>query len=220
MWYKLMKQCLTTPQHEKQIGYWVSDHMVRERNVLFNKALNTFYLWICGIRHMVKDHSDSERGNPLLSHGLLFPTDRITHTTAFVTPVMEHWLQREMARWVHPMRDRFRRPIAPWVNALTTELHLAPYGTKYQITCYTRGSDQALHQHVDTLGCFGRTQLSDFSQGEQMSHNLIFIGSANWKNVNNMNKTNTPAVWKGRKENVLFNDTLNTFYFYGSSDIW
>ena len=29
------------------------------------------------------------------------PTDRITHTTAFVTPVVEHWLERELAQWVH-----------------------------------------------------------------------------------------------------------------------
>ena len=27
------------------------------------------------------------------------PTDRIKHTTAFVTPVMEHWLEREIAFW-------------------------------------------------------------------------------------------------------------------------
>ena len=27
------------------------------------------------------------------------PTDRITHTTAFVTPVVEHWLVREIAQW-------------------------------------------------------------------------------------------------------------------------
>ena len=26
-------------------------------------------------------------------------TDRITHTTAFVTPVVEHWLEREIAQW-------------------------------------------------------------------------------------------------------------------------
>ena len=45
----------------------------KEGNVLFNDALNTFYLWLYGIRHMVKDHSDSERGNPLLPHMLLFP---------------------------------------------------------------------------------------------------------------------------------------------------
>ena len=42
-------------------------------NVLFKDALNTFYLWLYGIRYMVKDHSDSERGNPLLPHGVLFP---------------------------------------------------------------------------------------------------------------------------------------------------
>ena len=34
------------------------------------------------------------------------PTDRIAHTTAFVTPVVEHWMEREIAQWVHPMKDR------------------------------------------------------------------------------------------------------------------
>ena len=43
----------------------------RERNVLFNDALNTFYLRLYGVRHMVKDHPDSERGNPLSPHRLL-----------------------------------------------------------------------------------------------------------------------------------------------------
>ena len=33
------------------------------------------------------------------------PTDRIIHTTAFVPPVVEHWLEREIAQWVHPMKD-------------------------------------------------------------------------------------------------------------------
>ena len=42
-------------------------------NVLFNDARNTFYLRLYGVGHMVKDHSDSERGNPLPPHGLLFP---------------------------------------------------------------------------------------------------------------------------------------------------
>ena len=44
----------------------------KEGNILFNYALSTFYLPFYGVRHMVKDHSDSERGNPLLPHGLLF----------------------------------------------------------------------------------------------------------------------------------------------------
>ena len=70
----------------------------KEGNVLFNDALNTFYLRLYGIGHMVEDHSDSDRGNPLLfpinSKGVAdHPTERIAHTTAFVTPVVEHWLE-------------------------------------------------------------------------------------------------------------------------------
>ena len=42
-------------------------------NVLFNDVLNTFYLWLYGVRHMVKDQSHSERGNSLPPHELLFP---------------------------------------------------------------------------------------------------------------------------------------------------
>ena len=33
----------------------------KEKHVLFNDTLNTFYLRLYGVRHMVKDHSDSER---------------------------------------------------------------------------------------------------------------------------------------------------------------
>ena len=62
---------------------------------------------------MVKDQFDSEKENPLPPHRLLFlinskgsfictmVTDRIAHTTAFGTPDMEHWLEREIAQWVH-----------------------------------------------------------------------------------------------------------------------
>ena len=48
-------------------------HNMMEGRVLFNDALNTFYLRLYGVGHMVKDHSDSEKGNLLLPHGLLFP---------------------------------------------------------------------------------------------------------------------------------------------------
>ena len=38
------------------------------------------------------------------------PTDRIAHTTAFVTPVVEHWLEQEIAQWVHHIKDRSDNP--------------------------------------------------------------------------------------------------------------
>ena len=44
----------------------------KEGNVLFNDALNTFYLRLYGVGHMLNDHSISERGNPLPPYGLLF----------------------------------------------------------------------------------------------------------------------------------------------------
>ena len=53
---------------------------------------------------MVKNHSGHEIGNLLPPHGLRLPIsskgsfictipDRIAHTTAFVKPVVEHWLE-------------------------------------------------------------------------------------------------------------------------------
>ena len=41
-------------------------------NYLFNDTLNTFYLRLYGISHMVKDHSDSERGNHCYHMGYSF----------------------------------------------------------------------------------------------------------------------------------------------------
>ena len=46
----------------------------KEGNVLFNDALNTFFiLRLYGVGYMVKNHSDSERGNPLPPYGPLIP---------------------------------------------------------------------------------------------------------------------------------------------------
>ena len=49
------------------------------------------------------------------------PTDRIAHTTAFVTPVVDHWLERETAQWVHPMKDRSDDPGFNGVRAVRPE---------------------------------------------------------------------------------------------------
>ena len=45
----------------------------KRRKEIFNDALNTFSLRLYGVRHILKDHSDSERGFPLPPHELLFP---------------------------------------------------------------------------------------------------------------------------------------------------
>ena len=67
----------------------------KEGNVLFKDTLNTFYLRLYGVIHMVKDHSESERGNLLPPHGLLFPISSkgsfictIPHTGGFENSVL------------------------------------------------------------------------------------------------------------------------------------
>ena len=95
--------------------------VIRKWNALFNGAFNTFYLRLYGVTYMVKHHSDSERGNPLPSHRLLFrlaardlymhhSRDRMTYTTAFGLPVVEQRLEREIAQWVHHMKGRSGDP--------------------------------------------------------------------------------------------------------------
>ena len=98
----------------------VSDIDVERKEMFYLTMHSSHFIY----SYMASDHSDSERGNPLPPHGLLFPTsskgsficiiqtDRITHTTAFVTPVMEYWLERKIAQWFHH-EESIRQPITP-----------------------------------------------------------------------------------------------------------
>ena len=86
---------------------------------------------------MVTDHSDSERGNPLPPHWLLFP---INSNGSFICTFHRqdstyHGLCGALAGTKNssmgpPHEGSIRRPIAPWANALTTELHLSPVYNK------------------------------------------------------------------------------------------
>ena len=48
---------------------WTEERRKEERN----KGHIKKKLWLYGVTHMVKNHSDNEKGNMLLPHGLLFP---------------------------------------------------------------------------------------------------------------------------------------------------
>ena len=45
----------------------LSNKKRKEGNDWFNEALNTFYLQLYDIRHMAKEHSDSEREKPTVA---------------------------------------------------------------------------------------------------------------------------------------------------------
>ena len=88
----------------------VGGGLERERNYFYLTTHSTHFIY----GYMA---SDSEKGNPLPPHRLLLSISSkgsfictIPHTTAFVTPVVEHWLERETAQWVHPMKDRSDDP--------------------------------------------------------------------------------------------------------------
>ena len=123
----------------------MNKNIKRTGSVLLNDALNTFfYLWLYGVGHMVKDHSDSEKGNPLPPHGLLFPINssvfyytpsnrQVAHTTAFVTPVVEHWLEQEIAQWNHHMKDRSDDPSHHEQTLLTRSYISLPKAWEWQM---------------------------------------------------------------------------------------
>ena len=46
-------------------------HFLKRLVLGFKREREMFYLRLYDVRHMVKDHSDSEKGNPLPPHRLL-----------------------------------------------------------------------------------------------------------------------------------------------------
>ena len=74
----------------------------RRKELFYLRTHSTHFLW---------DHSESETkliaattwatlGQQVILY-MHHPTDRIAHTTTFVTPVVEYWLEREIAEGVH-----------------------------------------------------------------------------------------------------------------------
>ena len=84
--------------------------------------------------YMVMDHSDSERGNPLPPHRLLSRVllyasshrqDNTYHSLWYTSRgILAGTRNSSMGP---PNEGSIRRPSTPWANALTTELHLAPW---------------------------------------------------------------------------------------------
>ena len=65
----------------------------KEGHISFNDTLNTFYLRLYGVGHMVKNHSDSERRNPLPPHGLLFPINsKGSFICTIPLPLLHTWI--------------------------------------------------------------------------------------------------------------------------------
>ena len=92
-----MNECLTTPQHEKQIGYWVSEKGIGQSYAPGSGNTLTFWLFFhvstqiaregtcCHNRHMVEEQKD-----------LFYLT---THSTHFITISTYHQCLPELCSW-------------------------------------------------------------------------------------------------------------------------
>ena len=133
---------LTTHSTHFICGYMVSDIWLRTIMIVKMEGRKMFYLTthsthfiygLYGVRHMVKDHSDSERGNQLLPHTVGFSfwltarvllyapshrQDSTYHGLCYTSRGAR--MEREMALWVHPMKDQSNDPshhewmLLPW----------------------------------------------------------------------------------------------------------
>ena len=117
-----------------------------EGNVIFNDAVSTFYFCLCGVRHMVKDHSYSKRGNmqvPLHGYSFWLATRVLLYVPSHRKDSSYHralaWT--EIAQWVHHARLIWQR-ITPWVDS-TTQLHLIP------ISCQSPSGQITVNQQSD-----------------------------------------------------------------------
>ena len=99
------------------------------------------------------------------------PTDRIAHTTAFVTPVVENWLEQEITQWVHPMKDRSDVPSHHEQTLLPSQMRLMVVVNK--LTLLDKYWSQAIG--ILTARHLGQGELWHRGQGElwhQASNNV------------------------------------------------
>ena len=109
----------------------------RKEKALLNDALNTFYLRSYGVWHMVKDHSDSHMGYSfrLAARAILYASshrqDNTYHGLCYTNRgTLAGTRNNSMCP---PNEGSIRRPIAPWANALTAEVHLAPHQIRVEV---------------------------------------------------------------------------------------
>ena len=109
LWDSLLKKAAT-----------LSDFQEREREMFYLTTHSTHFIygymasdiWLRTILIVRKETRCRHIGYSyrLTARVLLYAPSHRQDNTAFVTPVVEHWLEREIAQWVHPMKDRSDDP--------------------------------------------------------------------------------------------------------------
>ena len=170
-----------------------------------NDALNTFYLWLYGIKHMVTDHSDSKRGNPLMPpHGLLFP---ISSKGSFICiiPQTGYYIPRPLLcqSWSTGWNENTQLPrTATCCNSFI--------GYAFQLATPIR--------HDTTYHSFSSTYLSTYLSiylSTCLSTYLSWSTGWNYKQLGN-----SVMGERGREMFYLTMHSTHFIYGYMASDIW
>ena len=153
---------------------------------------------------------------------------RIAHTTAFVTPFVEHWLEREIAQWVHPMKDRsddpshHERMLLPWsyisLRLGRKEMFYLRSGIPlWDIPIKERqfhlNFRNWLTSLVTTSLASSCSSMSRCSLRFCALRRAISSSPSSTCRFNAFTRLVILSTWTGKEGNVLFNDALNTFYF-------
>ena len=129
---------------------------VHEGNVLFNDALNTFYLRLYGFRHMVKDHSDSEKGTRcrhyidyfrLAARVLLYASSHIHDSEYHIYYTSRGALTGTRNSSVGPLLRIDPLTHLTMSGSSTTELHLAPSLLAARVLLYAPSQRQDSTYH-------------------------------------------------------------------------
>ena len=83
----------------------------------------------------------------------------------FITPVVEHWLQSDIAQWVHH-EGLIWRPITPWAKR---SYHWA---TSLQRVAWCKGTELLHHQRM--LSSSGKWSTSDLNHSSAPKHQCSF----------------------------------------------
>ena len=120
----------------------------------------------------------------LTARVLLYAPSHRQDSTAFVTPVVEHWLEQEIAQWVYPMKDRSDDPSHhERCSFVVTGIH-QDIGFTSQTTIWIKGNFTSVSKSVHVGGY-----------------------------VHVQNKRALAKEKKDRNTNILINDILNTLRF-------
>ena len=117
-------------------------------------------------------------------------TYRIAHTMAFVSPVVEHWLEREIAQWVHPMKQRCQ--LVQFTCKPYRSLRFAwAYGrTMQSLRIFMIFADSNLNHstlYIQTVVsllwhqlCFVKTKVNDLWYNKLCFVCLLYMGVLQW----------------------------------------